>query len=526
MRVKRVVAETLGRIGNGAVARMTLLQLAESNMDRVLQHSVTYALIELGDKHLTAFTPRRDRARQNSVTLIALDQMDDSPLKAGDVAPLLGSTDVQLRHSAAWVAGHHPEWGEALAGFFRDRIAMKDLSDADRAELEKQLTQFTRNDAIQQVIVESLKNSSELTTRQMLLRVMAQLGLKEAPNGWPDAVRTILDEKDDALVRAAIATARSLSLVKTNPPTFAERLQKLARETSRPDDLRLDALAALPRGLKSVEPDLFEFLCANVDPAKSVAMRGAAAGVLAKAKLSDEQLLAMADTLKTTGPMEVSRLLPAFHVKASEEVGLRLMAALKESKGLSGVRPDALRNAATNYPAAVQTKADELLASLNQDAAKQGAHLNELLASWPKGDVRRGQLVFNSTKAACSSCHKIGYGGGNVGPDLTAIGQARTERDLLESIVYPSASFVRSYEPLVVMTKGNDDYSGVLKKDAADEIVLATGPNAEVHIARSDITEMRPGTLSVMPAGLDQQLSKQELADLVTFLKNTKWGAN
>jgi hypothetical protein len=45
-----------------------------------------------------------------------------------------------------------------------------------------------------------------------------------------------------------------------------------------------------------------------------------------------------------------------------------------------------------------------------------------------------------------------------------------------------------------------------------------------VRIARSDIVEMRPGTVSVMPAGLDQQLNKQELADLLAFLKSTKWG--
>jgi putative heme-binding domain-containing protein len=107
---------------------------------------------------------------------------------------------------------------------------------------------------------------------------------------------------------------------------------------------------------------------------------------------------------------------------------------------------------------------------------------------------------------------------------LTAIGQARTERDLLESIVYPSASFVRSFEPFVIQTKSDETYSGVVKTDAADEIVLATGPGTEVRIARSDITDMRPGTVSVMPAGLEQQLSKQELADLLTFLKSTKWG--
>jgi len=57
-------------------------------------------------------------------------------------------------------------------------------------------------------------------------------------------------------------------------------------------------------------------------------------------------------------------------------------------------------------------------------------------------------------------------------------------------------------------------------------VVIGTGPETEVRIARGEITEMRPGTVSVMPQGLDEQLSRQELADLVTFLKNTKWGVN
>ena len=99
-------------------------------------------------------------------------------------------------------------------------------------------------------------------------------------------------------------------------------------------------------------------------------------------------------------------------------------------------------------------------------------------------------------------------------------------RDLLESIVYPSASFVRSYEPYIVRTKSDEDYNGVLKKDAPDEIILATGPATEVRLARAEIAEIRPSTVSVMPAGMEQQLSKQELADLLAFLKATKWGAN
>jgi putative heme-binding domain-containing protein len=78
---------------------------------------------------------------------------------------------------------------------------------------------------------------------------------------------------------------------------------------------------------------------------------------------------------------------------------------------------------------------------------------------------------------------------------------------------------VRSYEPVVVATKSGKVYSGVPRKNAPDEVVLATGANEEARIARDEIEEMSPGTVSVMPAGLDQQLTRQELADLFAFLK-------
>jgi putative heme-binding domain-containing protein len=58
-----------------------------------------------------------------------------------------------------------------------------------------------------------------------------------------------------------------------------------------------------------------------------------------------------------------------------------------------------------------------------------------------------------------------------------------------------------------------------VKKNDADEVVLVTGPTQEVRIPRAKVKEMRPGTVSVMPTGLEQQLSPQELADLLAFLK-------
>jgi putative heme-binding domain-containing protein len=127
-----------------------------------------------------------------------------------------------------------------------------------------------------------------------------------------------------------------------------------------------------------------------------------------------------------------------------------------------------------------------------------------------------------SNKAACVSCHQFGYLGGNVGPDLTRIGGIRSERDLLESIAFPSASFVRSYESIVIATRAGNVISGVLRKDGPDEVVLAVNATETVRVEREEIDEIRPGTVSVMPSGLEQQLSHDELADLIAFLRAAK----
>jgi putative heme-binding domain-containing protein len=126
--------------------------------------------------------------------------------------------------------------------------------------------------------------------------------------------------------------------------------------------------------------------------------------------------------------------------------------------------------------------------------------------------------VFNSEKAGCLTCHAIGYVGGKVGPDLTRIGQVRTDRDLLEAVLYPSASFVRSYEPVMVVLKTGAVHTGVLKSEDRNEVILTTSPTTEMRLPRPDVADVRPSPVSIMPAGYGDQLTRQELADLIAFL--------
>jgi putative heme-binding domain-containing protein len=521
--LRRLAAEALGRIGDKSAVEH-LLRMAGTPMDRSLEHALIYALIEIAAPVETARGLNERNAKKKTSALIALDQMEGGSLTPGQVIPLLNDRNEQLRQVASWVVEHHPDWGSALAGFFQERIARAAVGDAEREDVVRQLARLSPDKAVQDLLATST-SSTNLSARLIALNAMARSNLRDTPPAWSSALRQALADSDSDVASAAVAAAKNLPSTARSPLKLDEPLLAIGNDAKRPASQRLEALAARRGELSVISPELFAFLREQLDPSRAPATRSTAAAILGKSKLPETQLAQLTADLKTAGPLEIARLLGAFDGATNEEIGLKLVGALAESKALANVRADLLKTRLEKFPAAVQQQGKGLLSVLNLDVDKQKARLDDLLTKMPKGDVRRGQLVFNGTKAACSTCHAMGYLGGTVGPDLTTIGTVRTERDLLESIVYPSASFVRSFEPSVVVTRSGEEYSGLVKRETPEEILLVNGPNSELRLPRSNIAEMRPGTLSVMPAGLDEQLSREELADLLAFLKNTKWGA-
>ncbi len=149
---------------------------------------------------------------------------------------------------------------------------------------------------------------------------------------------------------------------------------------------------------------------------------------------------------------------------------------------------------------------------------QQLARLHELLALMKGGSAVRGAELFKSQRSFCTTCHAVSQVGGVLGPDLTKVGAIRTATDLLEAIVYPSSSYVRSYEPVLLRLRSGEEHYGILRDETPDSVRLATGPATEIKLPRKDITTMTEGVMSLMPPGFDGLLSPQELADLVTYL--------
>jgi len=134
-----------------------------------------------------------------------------------------------------------------------------------------------------------------------------------------------------------------------------------------------------------------------------------------------------------------------------------------------------------------------------------------------EGDPGRGQRVFHSEHATCSSCHAHEGQGKDIGPDLTAIATKYDRAQLLDQILNPSAAIAFGYDTHVVRTEDGLIYSGFVLAEAED-LVLKDTQGLRHVIPTSQIEVRKKQTLSVMPEGVALGLEAQEVADLLAFL--------
>ena len=518
--VKRVAAEALGRVSD-PIAVGPLLEAAALTGEEVLSHSLIYALIEIADADGTRSGLQAASARTQRAAMIALDQMRPAALDPSSVLSRLESESEPVAEAAHWIASRHPEWGGHLAGYLQRRLA--GLHESNREEVLQQLSDFSGHETVQALLARTVRGPVATIARTTALAAMAAAPLESVPRGWADAIADALGREETR--GAALEAVRQLPRPEQGLPVLDEAVLAVALDKDIAPELRVRGLDAGRGSLDALDPTLFELARNQILPSEPVEARAAAARVLATVPLENGQLGELADLLPDIGPMELPQVVEAFGQSQDSDLGARLLNGLSHAKGLANLRADILKAAVEAYPQEVRVALDALIEGGVAGLEEQNVKLDGMLTALPKGDIVRGQAVFNSSETACLSCHTIGYDGGRIGPDLTRIGEIRERRDLLEAIVFPSASFVRSYEPIVAVTSA-ESINGVPIEESDTHLLLAVNADEQVRIPRADIEEVRPGTVSVMPSGLDEQLSTGELADLLAFLEATQWGPN
>jgi putative heme-binding domain-containing protein len=121
----------------------------------------------------------------------------------------------------------------------------------------------------------------------------------------------------------------------------------------------------------------------------------------------------------------------------------------------------------------------------------------------------------------CSECHKIGSTGSEVGPDLRTV-TTHYKESLMADILMPNLNIESGYEEYLVEGPDGQMITGILAKETPTSITLRRRKGEEDTILRSSIRTMRTLSVSPMPEDLDKNVSIEQMADLIAYIKSLK----
>jgi putative heme-binding domain-containing protein len=142
-----------------------------------------------------------------------------------------------------------------------------------------------------------------------------------------------------------------------------------------------------------------------------------------------------------------------------------------------------------------------------------------------RGDSAHGrQLIAASSNSdlQCLKCHTIHGVGGNVGPDLSAIGSKASRENLFESILFPNKAIADQFITWVVETKQGLVVTGLLVEETASHLTLRDANAKDTKIDKKEIESRVKSPESLMPNNLLGYMTEDELVDMVEYLLELK----
>ena len=142
------------------------------------------------------------------------------------------------------------------------------------------------------------------------------------------------------------------------------------------------------------------------------------------------------------------------------------------------------------------------------------------------GKVETGRS-FEKGKAAyiaaqCYKCHRFNGEGGDTGPDITGVGNRFNAQYILEAIVVPSKVISDQYQSSLVLTHQGEVFAGRIIDENDQKITIRTDPFARemITVQKKEIEERQKSPVSEMPQGLINTLTKDEILDMVAYLRS------
>ncbi len=441
------------------------------------------ALLTLGEAPSARSRALRDRLLLDSLgdewfEVAALTWPEPEPARLySSLAPKVDPEDPGLLEKIAALAGREPSAVRAMLA-----AVERDSEPARQAAGLRGLRHGVGGAGARQSVADrerakilALAGGDVQQVRQAALDLLGEVGVGDFPAALAklaDALQTASDPAQDEHRRAD--AIRLLALA--DPDEYAERFRGWI-DLSQPTAVQAAAVAAYGR---TSSDDVAEVLLEKWRELPGAA-RAAAAEALVRTDARAEALVAA---------LEEGQVQP-------------WMLQFRQRRRLI-MHPDP----------AFRERARTALTASEDDRRAVVERYQTVLAQHP-ADASKGRAIF---ERVCKECHKLNGRGSEVGPDLATV-RTRPALNILYDVLLPNQSIAQTYEAYVVETNDGSILDGVIGPQGPTFVTLRREGGLEDRIERSRITSMRAMQLSAMPGDLESQITPEQMADLIRFIK-------
>jgi putative membrane-bound dehydrogenase-like protein len=441
------------------------------------------------------------------------------------ILKLIEDPDSQVRLQVAYSLG---EWHDARAGHALAALALKH---ADDPYLTAAVLSSVRAENLGEVLTAVFSDAVNTNpSAQLAERLMGMAMTQGDKSGLLTTVRSMMMPRHGRFAAwqwAALSGAldglnrRGQNLEQWDDGQLArpirqmlEEARKIAADARTPESDRLAAVHVLGRELAERDVDV-SILAKLLVPQNPVALQTAAADALGR--IPEARVAAILITgWKGYTPTLKSLVLDLLLGRDAWE---RQLLQSIEQKDVPAAHIDAKHRARllNHKNEGVRTLAAKLFAGALKPDREKVLQDYRNVASMP-GDRTKGQAVFAKT---CATCHRLDELGNEVGPDLATLSN-KTPQYLLTAILAPNQNVETRYIEYMAVTKTGRTFTGILASETSTSITLKGQEGKEQVLLRTELEELQSTGKSLMPEGLEKDLSRQDLADLIAYLVGSR----
>lgn len=325
-------------------------------------------------------------------------------------------------------------------------------------------------------------------------------------------VNTFFDTKEDKLRGAVLDVLRVTGIQDPElKRSGIERSIAIAKDSSLPYRKRADAISFLAFGEPEKYFDLLKgFFVPKEKPSVQLAALHTLNAVPNSVKLCEYLVTVWSELISDVREDAIGIFM------SSDEKTAMLIDALEKDK----IQPDHVSFGRSVY--IMQVQDEGLRNRARKIFTKSGESAKEINKKYKKaltlnGDAEKGLQVFLTN---CAICHQVrGEKGVAIGPDLGTIHNWKKE-DIMANILDPSLAIYPGFDLWDVRLKDGESVQGIIAAETSSAITLRNQGKLDRIIDRQDIESLKSLNLSAMPTGLEKNISYQEMADLISFLRS------